>query len=133
MTDEATMVSRRWRRDDAHGRACWSAELGRELVAAYRRGTMDAARCLGTYRLHGERSVLPPEAVVYLATRVVSGRTWPGGRPSWERYDGRSTSELLLDQGERELAALAGRGDAVFEGLVESGRLYFFPGPLALG
>ncbi len=88
---------------------------------------MDASRCLGTYRLHGQRSMLPPEAVIYLATRVVVGRA--DGAPSWERYDGRVTSEVLSDHGERELAALVEGDGEQLDGLVESGRRFFFPEP----
>jgi hypothetical protein len=93
---------------------------------------MDAARCLGTYRLHGEPSVLPPEAVIYLATRVVAGCA--ADPPSWERYDGRVTSQFLHEHGESELADLVdGDDDGDFAGLVESGRRFFFPGPLGRG
>jgi hypothetical protein len=92
---------------------------------------MDASRCLGTYRLHGERSMLPPEAVIYLATRVIVGRT--EDVPSLEQYDGRVTSEVLSEHGERELAALVGGDGEELDGLVESGRRFFFPGPFGCG
>jgi hypothetical protein len=105
--------------------------MRRELVAAFRRGTMDAARCLGTYLLHGERSVLPPEAVVYLATRIVAGRS--NDVPSWEQYDGLVTSEILSEHGERELAALVENEVEALDRIVETGRKFFFPGPFLRG
>lgn len=125
------MTSRYWIAHMAHGTAWWTTELRRELVAAFRRGSMDAARCLGSCRLHGGHAVLPPEAVVYLATRVVAGRGGDG--PVWERYDGRVTSELLSDHGEGELAVLIERDGDEFDDLVEAGRRFFFPGPLGRG
>lgn len=89
---------------------------------------MDARRCLGTYRLQGERSMLPPEAITYLATRVVAEDA-PGG-PEWrDRCDHPWTRDILREHGERELAELAEADREHFEGLVEAGRRFFFPGP----
>jgi hypothetical protein len=127
-----TMTATRvWIVHSPHGLTSWANNLRQELVSAFRRGTMDAARCLSTYRLHGERSVLPPEAVIYLATRVVAGDSCDV--PSWDRYDGRQTSEFLAAQGERELALLIAAGVDCFDDWVEAGRRFFFPGPLGRG
>ncbi len=131
MTGQPTTSMRYWIVHPGHPGAPWPAELRRELVAAFRRGTMDAARCLGTYRLHGESSMLPPEAVIYLATRVVADGS--KDTPSWERYDGRVTSEILSEHGERELAALVEGNGEELDWLVESGRRFFFPGPFVRG
>lgn len=88
---------------------------------------MDAERCLGTYRLQGERSMLPPEAVTYLATRVVAERA-PDGAEWRDRCAHPWTREILREHGERELADLAEADREHFEGLVEAGRRFFFPG-----
>ncbi len=92
---------------------------------------MDAARCLGTYRLHGQRSVLPPEALVYLATRIVARPS--DDAPSWEQYNGAVMSEILCEHGERELAAIVENETEALDLIVESGRRFFFPGPFERG
>jgi hypothetical protein len=122
------MSSYYWIPHPAHRSPSWSGNLRQELIAAFRRGSMNAERCLRTYRLHGEPSILPAEAVIYLATRVVAGP--PAAEPSWERYNGAVTSEFLQAEGQPELAGLAAVGRDAFEGLVEAGRRFFFPGPL---
>lgn len=119
--------SRIWTVHRGHGRPEWPGELRRELVSAYRRGTMDAARCLGTYRLQGEPTMLPPEAVIYLATRVVAEGS--AGAGEWrDRCMHPWAREVLRDLGEPGLAALAEVDGEGFEGMVEAGRRYFFPG-----
>jgi hypothetical protein len=123
-----TRLSRRWIVHRGHEARAWPAELRREMVAAFRRGTMDAERCLGTYRLQGERSMLPPEAVIYLATRVVAERV-PGATEWRDRCAHPWTREILRDHGEGRLAELAEADTEGFEGLVEAGRRFFFPGP----
>lgn len=120
-----TMTTLRWIVHPGHGSPPWAAEMRRELVAAYRRGTMDAERCLVTYRSHGERSMLPREAVVYLAARVVAERTTD--RPVWGLEREFGAAEVLSDHGERELAERLADDRAEFEGLVEAGRRIFFP------
>lgn len=132
MTAAAPMTTPRWIAHPGHGRPSWATEIRRELVAAYRRGTMDAARCLRTYRLQGEPSMLPPEAVLYLATRVVAEGA--PGVPEWrDRCVHPWTHEVLRDHGERGLAALLGADHEEVEGLVEAGRRFFFPGEVRLG
>jgi hypothetical protein len=69
--------------------------------------------------------------VVYLATRIVAGRS--RDVPSWEQYDGAVTSEILREHGERELAALVAEEAEGLDGIVESGRRFFFPGPFDRG
>jgi hypothetical protein len=123
-----TKLSRRWIVHDRHDARPWPDELRREIVSAFRRGSMDAARCLGTYRLQGERSMLPPEAVIYLATRVVAERV-PEANEWRDRCVHPWTREILRDHGEGRLAELAEADTEGFEGLVEAGRRFFFPGP----
>ncbi len=127
MTVETTKMSRRWIVHRAHVGAPWSTEFRRELVSAFRRGTMDARRCLGTYRLQGERTMLPPEAVLYLATRVVAERA-PESADWRDRCVHPWTREVLRDHGQGELAELAEADREGFEGMVEAGRRFFFPG-----
>lgn len=122
-----TKPSRRWIVHRGHVARPWPAQFRRELVSAFRRGTMDAERCLGTYQLHGERSMLPPEAVIYLATRVMAERT-PEAAEWRDRCVHRWTREILRDHGEGLLAELAEADTEGFEGLVEAGRRFFFPG-----
>lgn len=122
-----TKMSRRWIVHRPHVSRLWPAELRREIVTAFRRGTMDAQRCLGTYRLQGERSMLPPEAVIYLATRVVAERT-PEEAEWQDRCAHPWTREILRDHGEGHLAELAEADTEGFESLVEAGRRFFFPG-----
>ncbi len=52
----------------------WVSALRNEVIAAYRRGSMSAERCLKTYFSQGAEEMLPFEAVIYLATRVVIER-----------------------------------------------------------
>jgi hypothetical protein len=86
---------------------------------------MNAERCLSAYRDQGEAGVLPPEAVVYLAARVVADRAI--GAAARARFEGLLSTEALIDNGERELAALCAIDREGFEGLVEAGRQFFFP------
>ncbi len=122
-----TMLSRRWIVHCRHEARPWPAELRLEIVSAFRRGTMDAERCLGTFRLQGERSILPPEAVIYLATRVVAERA-PEATEWRDRCAHPRTREILRDHGEGRLAEIAEVDREGFEGLVEAGRRFFFPG-----
>jgi hypothetical protein len=122
----STMTESRWIAHPGHCTPPWTDELRRELVAAFRRGTMNAERCLRAYRDQGEAGVLPPEAVVYLAARVVADRSI--GAAERARFEGMLSAEALSDHGERELAALYAIDREGFEGLVEAGRRFFFPG-----
>jgi hypothetical protein len=128
MMDTPTMTNHRWIVHSGHGRPSWATVLRRELIEAYRRGTMDAARCLGTYRLQGDPAMLPPEAVLYLATRVVAEQA-PGAAEWRERCSHPWTRDVLRDHGARHLASLIGADAERTEGLVEAGRRFFFPGP----
>jgi hypothetical protein len=117
----ATMkTTKRWIAHQASGSPPWENAVRRELVAAFRRGTMDAERCLGTYRLQGSREILPPEAVVYLAAQVVAERA--------TCFHESLTADALSDHGGRELAVLFELDREGFEDLIEAGRRFFFPG-----
>jgi hypothetical protein len=81
---------------------------------------MDAARCLGTYRLQGSREILPPEAVVYLAAQVVAEQA--------ACLHETLTVDALSECGGRELAVLFELDREGFKELIEAGRRFFFPG-----
>jgi hypothetical protein len=89
---------------------------------------MDAERCLGTYRLQGDPAMLPPEAVLYLATRVVAEKV-PGAAEWRDRCSHPRTGDVLREHGVWHLAALIGADYERTEGLIEAGRRFFFPGP----
>jgi hypothetical protein len=114
------MTTKRWIAHRAHGLPPWESAVRRELVAAFRRGTMNAERCLGTYRLQGSRAILPPEAVVYLAARVAAEKV--------TGFHEALVADTLSDYGGRELGVLFELDRAGFEDLIEAGRRYFFPG-----
>jgi hypothetical protein len=117
----ATMkTTKRWIAHRAHGAPPWENAVRRELIAAFRRGTMDAARCLGTYRLQGSREILPPEAVVYLAAQVVAEQA--------TCLHETLTVDALSECGGRELAVLFELDREGFKELIEAGRRFFFPG-----
>ncbi len=97
------MISRRWIVHREHFVHSWKTALRRELVAAYRRGTMDAGRCLDTYVNHGEPDILPREAVVFLASIVAAERA------------------------EVEWSALGLANDMASVETIEAGREFFFP------
>ena len=109
----------------------WTAALCVELVAAFRRGSMSAERCLRTYQSQGERSVLPPEAVAYLAARVVADRA--EGRPGRGGVTGLVSAEALVDEGHRELAELFVDDREAFNATIEAGRRVFFPSRQSVG
>jgi hypothetical protein len=117
---ETMNFAQRWIVQPAQADPPWETALRRELIAAYRRGTMDAERCLGTYLLQGRVKLLPPEAVVYLAASVTADRT--------NGTQGTLTAEALSVHAGYELATLYQLDRKGFEGLVEAGRRFFFPG-----
>lgn len=121
------MHSITWIAHEGHSVSHWTAALRRELVAAYRRGSMDAEGCLRTYRAQGERAVLPVEAVAYLAARAVLDRA------SGTVSGGAITVEALRDQDERELADLLAADPRVFVEAIEAGHRFFFPGRRHVG
>ncbi len=143
------MTPRRWIAHPGHADTPCTSALRREVVAAFRRGSMDAEGCLRAFRAQGEPGVLPPEALVYLAAQAVADRDMrpvlddfpgrPGPRCLPARALGRGrdigmmTAEALGDHGEGELAALCEADRDGFAELVEAGRRYFFPGPGAVG
>ena len=130
MQPTTTTSSLRWVVHRGHGRRPWPAEFRCELVSAFRRGTMDAERCLGTYQLHGERSILPPEAVIYLATRVLAERA-PDGAEWRDRCVHPWTREILRDHGEGRLAELAEADSARVRGAGRGRPAVLLPRPRA--
>ncbi len=97
-----------------HARADWTSLLRRELVAAFRRGSMDAAKCLHAYCLQGGGAVLPPEAVVYLTVQAAADRAERPVDRVW--LDGAIGQDVLGSCGREE-----------FVGVVEAARRFFFP------
>ena len=111
------ITSQRWIAHEGHHVPTWVTALRHELVAAFRRGSMNAERCLKTYLNQGEPEMLPFEAVVFLLARVAAERE-PGGT-------------LPIDN--PELAAICDSGGDEFADLIEAGRRFFFPSLVAIG
>ena len=125
------MTSQRWIAHSGHIVPAWTSALRRELVAAFRRGSMSAERCLRTYLNQGEPEILPFEAVVFLAARVASEHL--DMRASMGSSGTYLTVFVDPDLGENRLAELCLSDPEEFEALIEAGRRFFFPGYRVIG
>jgi len=125
------MNSQRWIAHPGHVVPAWTTALRRELIAAYRRGSMDAERCLRSYINQGEPDLLPFEAVVFLAARATIERS--EGRAGWTSTQRQMSGPVADDQGEHELAALCQTDCEEMAELIEAGRRFFFPRYQAIG
>lgn len=105
----------------------WVEAIRREVVAAYRRGSMSADRCLRTCRLQGGSTLLPPVARAFLAEQATIERRSQGASGPV------TLAETLGEHGERDLAAIFEGDVDRFARLIEAGRLYFFPAASILG
>jgi hypothetical protein len=121
------MISRRWIAHHGHDVPTWKTALRHEMIAAFRRGSMSAERCLKTYLNQGEPDILPFEAVVFLAVRVVIDRET---HPCDLHH---INAEILEDRGEMALADLFKADRETFLDLIEEGRAFFFPYVDAIG